>query len=235
MPISKQQREYRVFLRFAKACTYYQIDIRTIKISDSPDVRCKLLDGNEKWFELTEIIDPEYVKVKKARIAFAKILEDFLLKDQLFLVTFKNKKVTVGFSQKFLSTQVLKKNIIELQKYLHYLNAKGIKEISPKNKFSFIDYITIQDSIFGIQVRVPNAQSVGIPIKDRLDNKFRRNYAEDCDLLLYYDKLTVFDRAVPYENIKNYIVSKKENLFKKIWIFSLKNDSIVFQYPLNGD
>lgn len=235
MPISKQQREHGVFLRFARVCTHYKIDIKTIKIGDSPDVKCKLLDGNEKWFELTEIIDPEYVKVTKTRVIFEKILQDFFLKDQVFPVTFKNKKVTIGFSRTFTRTRDLKRDLPKLLEYLHYLNVKGIKDISPKNKCNFIDYITIRDSKFGIKIRVPNAQFVGIPIKDRLDDKFIRNYATGCDLLLYYDKLTVFDRAVPYEEVKNYIVCKKKNPFTKIWIFSLKEDSIIFEYPSNGE
>jgi hypothetical protein len=147
----------------------------------------------------------------------------------------KDKKVTNGFSRTFTRTQDLKRVLPKLLDYLHYLNVKGIKDIRPENKLNFIDYITIRDSKFGTKIRVPNAQFIGIPIKNRLDDKFIKNYATDCDLLLYYDKLTVFDRAVPYEEVKNYIENKKENPFTKIWIFSLKDNSIIFKYPSNGE
>lgn len=229
--ISKQAKEYNVFKRFARVCTHYPIAFSTIVIGDNPDVQCRLIDGSEKWFELTEIIDPNYLAVRKARRDFDKILKNFLLNDKLFLLTFKHKKVAISFSRSFTNRAELKKNLPRLLSYLHELNVKKIKEINPKNVFNFIDYITITDSKYDARVRVPNAQFVGIPIKERLDDKFNKRYSKDCDLILYYDKLTVFSQAVPYEDIIDYIKNKKESPFQKIWIFSLKDDSILFEYP----
>lgn len=229
--ISKEVREYNVFKRFANVCTYYSIALSTIEVGDNPDVKCKLSNGIEKWFELTEIIDPDYLKIKKARIKFEKILHNYMFEDQLFILAFKDKKVTIGFSRSFTSTILLKKDLPKLLHYLHDLNAQSIKEIGINNKFDFIDYIAIQDSKFGPKIRVPNTQSVGIPIEERLKDKFMKSYAKNCDLLLYYDKLTVFDRAAPYSNIEDYLKTKTNNPFSKIWIFSLKDDSIVFEYP----
>lgn len=60
---SKQSREYNVFYEFAKVCTHYKIDLNSIKVGDNPDIICKLNNGSEKGFELTEIIDEKYQQI----------------------------------------------------------------------------------------------------------------------------------------------------------------------------
>jgi hypothetical protein len=107
-------REYNIFYEFAKVCTYFKIDLNSIKVNNNPDILCKLNDGSEKGFELTEIIDETYQQIKKIRIS--------------------NKRDAIYFPRSVKSHRDLNKNLIPLRDYFIDLSLKGITEDNPREK-----------------------------------------------------------------------------------------------------
>lgn len=228
----KKKKEYEIFCEFLKACAYYQIDFNSIKVSDNPDIKCEVQDGQEKGFELAEIIHEKYQQVRNIRIFLENKLREYLLKDPKFLKDFQKKSVAIYFPENVKSYKNLQKNLKSLRELLSNMNTKGISELKPQDNLGFIDLIIIRDSNFGPSVRVPNAQSIDIPIISILQKKLQKRYLRGCDLLLYYDKLTAFDETYPYFEIDNYLNENElQNPYEIIWIFSLRNNKILFKYP----
>lgn len=229
------KKEIYIFKKFAKLCPY-SIDLRSIikKEPPEPDISCSLSDGSIIAFELTEIIDEDLIRSFSDSIRLKEAFNDEL--EQLE-ANFNNALIYIAFTEGILFRR--KKNSI--QKIIYYLltldkTTEGV--FKPKDLIDIVKFISISRGVIGPIIDVESSAWVDDPCKERIKRKFEKKYeteSNNVELLAYYELQPIEPESIleyKLNSLKEFVKNNiKSSVFRRVWIYSIRKNKIVFIYP----
>jgi len=230
------KNEIRIFKKFAKLCRY-SINPNSIKKKDppEPDISCSLSDGSILAFELVEIIDKNYARVFYAPFRLKEALKQQSQKRKQFEVNFNNALIDVAFNEK----NSFRRKMNSVPRILNYLltldkTAKGI--FKPQNLIKIVKDISIRRGFTGPKFHVVHSGAyIYDPCKEKIKSKFfEKNYkiSSRTELLAYYDLQPFLPENNLFHECQKFIIEHiKKSVFQRVWIYSGRENEIVFIHP----
>jgi hypothetical protein len=233
----KEKKEYQILLKFTEK---YPFPIIADSIKNEkppkPDISCKLKDGKSIAFELVEIIDDGLAKRLNDKLEIERIInqklndlniEKKIFKDRMVIIDYhhnasKNKKISI---------------IDQLIAYIIKIECR-IGDYYFNNEPGFngtLHSISIIESNYDNQrFSVNDFGSIGNPVLEQVKKKFDNSYERELEieLLAYYQLFPNIQERIWLPNVREFV---QENItsspFKKIWIFSVTQEKIIFSFP----
>ena len=231
------KKEIYTFKKFAKLCPY-SINLSSIikKEPPEPDISCSLSDGSTIAFELTEIIDEDLARSFSDSIRLKEAFNDEL--EQLES-NFNNALIYIAFTEKFLFRR--KKNSIQkIINYLLTLDKTTEGEFRPKDLIDIVKFITISRGVIGPIIDVESLAWIDNPCKESIKRKFEKEYeteSNNIELLVYYELQPKEPKNIleyKLNSLKKFVKNNiKSSKFQRVWIYSARENKIIFVYPNN--
>jgi len=229
------EKEIYIFRKFAKLCPYsINLDSIIKKEPPEPDILCSLPDGSIIAFELTEIIDEDLAGSFNDSIRLKEAFNDEL--EQLE-ANFNNALIYIAFTEGILFRR--KKNSI--QKIINYLltldkTAEGV--FKPEDLIDIVKFITISRGVIGPIIDVESFAWIDDPCKECIKRKFEKVYkteSNNIELLAYYELQPKEPENIlecKLYSLKKFIKNNiKSSVFQRVWIYSARENRIIFVYP----
>jgi hypothetical protein len=241
----KELNEINIFKKFAKLYPI-PLDIDSAKKNKepAPDITCRTINNDTKTFELVQIIDTSLATIINAPLklkdSFYNTLEKMeIVEKTKFKKKFFNALIMTSFSKDI--SQNKKISLIpKILNNLLILNKTDIGQYK-SNYFpeieKFIDWILITRGDFnGPIFDIKSITSFDDPITDEIRKKFNKTYKNkhEIELLAYYNFQPFNKFSKHIDEAKNYIINNYINSpFSRIWIYSIRENEIIFFYPLS--
>ena len=231
--------ELEVFDRF-KEIVPYQIIFREKRNPPEPDILSKLDDGTSIAFELVQVIDKKAAYISNASSKLQKGLNDYfnnLPKEEksIFESKYKNTSIYITINEEFdlCKKKYITKTIFDSLLSLES-NFEGELEIPDVDNLILLIYIK-RNCLVDSQFLVFSLNDEVKAVLNNIDKKFNNEkYKSDSnmELVAYYNlgQDSTFDcfKQEAIDLIKDKI---NESLFKRVWIYSIQQNKILYVYP----
>lgn len=237
----KQKKEIKVFKEFMSVCPV-QLKEETVKGMDPPHPDIKVQDGNKNiiYFEITKVVDEDLCK----RIGMQETITCMLKSEYGHLES----NIKKSFDDKYRNCLIhiwfydhvdLPKRKKSVKNIIDFLlcdvdNFSSKKEVSNFNnglKGIVQEIILTKGSFNGPNFQVNACGSINSnPIMKQYKKKIQKKYKNDysIELLLYYDFQSEQCISDELDFAKNYFGEMSSSIFKRIWIYSLWNNKILY-------
>ena len=242
----KKKKEIKIFKLFLEICPY-QIVKKSVTSKNPPeaDILCRTTTDEMIAFELVECVQENIAKSFTDSKNLKKIFHDKLNELPLeqkkqYEINFHNALISIDFSEN--STVNQKKSaIFKIFDFLLTLkkNAEG--------EYSFASSLNLKDIVKWIYISrekfngpicdIINSGTFNDPSQNRIKDKFQKKYETNSkiELLAYYEIQPEISEDIwkpKLKELKEFIQYNIENsLFKRVWLFSVPQNKILYDYP----
>lgn len=232
-PEQKKEWERYVFSQFASN-SMINISLDTVESKDppAPDILCKDRTGNYLAFELVEIVDEQMVKSIQQQIDLQKYYQNELRKHShlvhcILRIIFRH---DLGFSAR-------RKASKEIATFLTQLPSNIAGDlVIPTNLKPIVGHMAInRNGPVGPFVFIGNSDSMGDPLLERMQTKFKKGYDRSypIELLAFYTVPSLLAFTGGIHMVEQFILGNLQNSpFRRVWMFDLNGLQILNNYLL---